>query len=377
MARTFVIALAIVVVPRAAFAQTAEAAAAPAGLYDDLAKDTDAQLTAHQLPQIPATFALGLETAEVQRPGTMSDLGATLVNSFNDNSTLKTGVAIEVAPFRLWRTNQFTAEQWARGDVDRGWQILDGIALSAATAGGRSDTAGVARPPLSSVGLRLDLLNTADPRRSKTHYGCVRTALSAVARAIHGGARPVIEEDPVPVAEPDQIRHVAQQQIAACDALRDGYIIELAGALVVSGEPAMTSSTFRGGRAWLSLGAAVGALDLTLEGDYRDRRDDRTRHDWFVGGRIEDTASDSARLSFGLEAYFAELNANVSAERSRRIGLGLTADVKLASGLVLSVGAQGRTDFSSDLALVVLTKISFVLDGKRTDLLTSYRQLSP
>jgi hypothetical protein len=80
------------------------------------------------------------------------------------------------------------------------------------------------------------------------------------------------------------------------------------------------------------------------------------------------------RFDVGLEAYYADTDASMSAECQRRMGIGATTDLKFDSGLVLSLGAQGRTDFSSELALVVLTKISFVLGGKTADLYSSYHQ---
>ncbi len=345
----------------------------PSSLYDELASQAHDQMTAHELPQIPATFALGLETTEIQRPATMSELGATLINSFNDDSTIRTGVALEFAPFRMWKTNQLTAEQWVGGQVGYGLQLLDSVALSAATAENGVDSVGNKKPPLSSIGLRLDLLNTMDLRRSRDHYACVHDALLQV----HSAAldrQPTIDNDPVAIDAPTASRAAAKQAMADCEARREGVAIEVAGALVATGEPAMGISTLSAERVWASFGWASGTLSATVQGDLWDHRDGTSRHDWFAGARLDKTASAPLRFDIGLEAYYADIAANGAALRQRRVGIGATTDIKFDSGLMLSVGAQGRTDFASDLALIVLTKISFVIDGKTTDLYRSYRQ---
>jgi hypothetical protein len=151
----------------------------------------------------------------------------------------------------------------------------------------------------------------------------------------------------------------------------------LAGALVATGEPAMATSTFSGGRTWASIGYVGGMVGVTVQGDFWNRKEDRTRRDWFIGARIDKTASAPARFGVGLEAYYADTDPVMSGQRQRRMGIGATMDLKFDSGVVLSLGAQSRTDFSSELALAVLTKISFVLDGKTTDLYRSYRQVLP
>ena len=225
------------------------------------------------------------------------------------------------------------------------------------------------------MGLRLDLVNTMDLRRSRAYYKRVHDALIVVHTAATAGHQPHPDTDPPPLGVAPSIRSIAKQAIAKCEEERQGWVVEVAGALVATGEPTMATSTFRGGRAWASVGYASGLLGFTLQGDFRERKEDRTRHDWFVGGRIDKTASTPVRFDVGLEDYYADTDATMSAERQRRMGIGATADLKFDSGLVLSLGAQGGTDFSSELALVVLTKISFVLDGKTADLYRSYHQV--
>jgi len=343
----------------------------PKETYDAMAKEIDDVAQSHQLPEIPATFALGLGTTAIQRPGTMADFAAALVNSFNGDSSLKTGIAIEFSPFRLWRTNQFTAEQWSAGGVGSGWALLDSLALSIATADGGTDATGMKKPTLSSIGLRADLYNSTDLRKSKAYYDCAAKALKTIQKQ-ETPAPPVLGEDPTRIAvSPSSAIDKCQE------AHRGGLIAEVAAALVGSGDPAMGTSKLDGFRTWLLLGAAISSVDLTVEGDVHQHDEDHVRRDYFAGGRADVASPGPNRIGLGLEAYYANTDAAGSTSRTRRLGLGASIDLKLSSGLVLSAGAQGRTDLSSDFTLIVLTKLSFVLGSKTTDLYTSYRQLLP
>jgi len=335
-----------------------------------LGKEVKDQLDAHKLPQMPATFALGVETNEVQRPATAQAIGAALLNSFNGDSSLKTGVALEFAPFRVWKTGQFTAEKWVDPETSKGWAILDSLALSAATTQGPVDAMGVQAPPIASVGALVDLINQADLRRSLEYYRCVNRILVDI-----NNAATQAEHQPNPNGPPVRINTTLpediQKQLEACQGKRKGFVLELAGAITSTGEPAMATSKFGGGRGWLSLGYANKSWDLTFQADYRDRKEDKNRHDFFAGLRVDNTLEKEHRLAVALEAYYAGTDLNVDSDAKHDLGIGGSVDLTFHSGLTLSLGAQSRTDFS-DFDLVVLTKISIAIDGQDKNLLNQY-----
>jgi hypothetical protein len=186
-----------------------------------------------------------------------------------------------------------------------------------------------------------------------------------------GGEHQPQPDKPGPVLIKRQLSSEDKEALQKCEKEREGHIVELSGAVLSTGEPAMKTSKFAGGRLWLAYEYAISSWDITVQADYRDRKEDQVRRDFFAGARVDNTLGGDRKLALALEAYYAGTDLNVDADKKNKLGAGTAVDLKFDNGLVLSVGAQSRTDFSV-YDLVVLTKISFVIDGESKDIASHY-----
>lgn len=209
------------------------------------AADADASAGAVEIPSIPSTpafDALGVTPSDVLRPASSSALGADLLTMVQDDGSLSTGFAFEVAPIWLFTGRKVTLQEWRKSPAH---QLASRTTLAIATAPLDSGT-GV------SESLTVVWLDNGDPRKDKELSSCVTKALAA--------------SDPDPTLDDSTSGiPVDDDAIGACKAdaaVRNANKLSLASAVATtqreSGSGLDHEVAFGSFDAWTSLGIPLG-----------------------------------------------------------------------------------------------------------------------
>jgi|GEM_PF-1280008 len=83
------------------------------------------------IPSTPAFSILNFEPSSILKPGNLKDLGADILNSFDENGKLKMNIGIELAPYWLSSRPYLTNQAYNNPTV--GQSILQTLSISAAT----------------------------------------------------------------------------------------------------------------------------------------------------------------------------------------------------------------------------------------------------
>lgn len=162
------------------------------------AADVDGSLATNiDLPQIPSTpafDALGVSPTSILRPATTSTIGADLLTMVNDDGSLRTGFAMEVAPIWLVSGRKLTLAEWRTSPAQ---QIASRTTLAIATAPGESGGTTVAES------LTIVWADKGDPRHDKELSRCLTVALqSGAGDPTAPPTLPADEEIVTPVDDP-------------------------------------------------------------------------------------------------------------------------------------------------------------------------------
>jgi hypothetical protein len=126
---------------------------------------------AFSTPEDPVLALLGVAPQAIFRPSSPSALGTYLVNGMDENGNLKTGLAIQTAPYFLLHGAKITLEEYRR---DWAVRALSNVQLSLATTKGASDEDKSVR---GAIGLRWVIFDRGDPRLSTKLGECFYHAL--------------------------------------------------------------------------------------------------------------------------------------------------------------------------------------------------------
>jgi hypothetical protein len=109
------------------------------------------------IPDSPAFSVLGISPSEVQRPGTVRELGASLLRGVDANGKAKTGLALDVAPLPLF------APSWIRGgDKYKGHYVLQAFTRTTVSLATTADEKGGDASKLA-WGVRMGVFDLGDP----------------------------------------------------------------------------------------------------------------------------------------------------------------------------------------------------------------------
>ena len=154
--------------------KTALAAPAKSALADNAEKASFAEALKNlgqvdlSVPSSPAFAVLGITSADVQRPGTVRELGASLLRGFDDKGKVKTGMAFDFAPLVLVAPQMIVGGESYRNNpwLQAATRTTVSLATTEAADGKGSQLA---------WGLRVGVFDLGDPGR---HYkfltDCVR-----------------------------------------------------------------------------------------------------------------------------------------------------------------------------------------------------------
>ena len=137
-------------------AQPAAAASALAGIATATKlKSADIDLS---VPESPAFIAIGLSPDTIVRPTTPREFATALLNGFDRNGNLQTGIAIDTVPYLVWAGSKVSLAQYKSSAVT---QILSRTQVSfATTKGGGADDKSVKL----AFGGHSTLYDSEDPR---------------------------------------------------------------------------------------------------------------------------------------------------------------------------------------------------------------------
>lgn len=119
---------------------------------------TDIVSGAFSTPEDPALALLGVTPQAIFRPSSPNALGTYLNNGIDENGNLKTGLAVQTAPYFLLRGADITLEKYNSDWFER---VLSNIQLSLATTKGASEED---MSVSGAIGLRLVIFDWGDPR---------------------------------------------------------------------------------------------------------------------------------------------------------------------------------------------------------------------
>lgn len=120
------------------------------------------------VPTSPGFAVLGIAPQEVIRPDTPRTLGAAFLNGVDPNGNIQSGVAIDFAPYYLFRGRYLKLEDYRSNYLTR---LVSRVQVSLATI--KNDNDGLFH---LALGLRLALLDKADPRNSEYLDNCYNVA---------------------------------------------------------------------------------------------------------------------------------------------------------------------------------------------------------
>ena len=314
-------------------------------VYDILGKRAEADLT---VPLSPAFALLGLAPTSIQRPGSVRELLASATKGFDANGKVKSGLALDFAPYPLLAPNRLVGGR--KYETDHVAQVLarTTVSLATADANGGSQLA---------WGIRVGLLDQGDPGLyAKDLVACIRKS-GALKDTMKGGANVdglSDDEDAKLAAEVAKCAPDKQFALWAKPALYIGY-----GQSWYSGTSTLrdTAPAMKAFWATYSVGRSVasyrGLLQLHAERKTDDRVADKTDATKLLR---QDSTSLVARLKLGAEKWhaYADLGrtrinlAGSPTTNSQYRGLG--AEVRLKDDLWLQVGRsmeRGLVDGSS------------------------------
>ena len=334
-----------------------EAAAAPKSPGGAATKQGFAQALAAlqvdlSVPASPAFAVLGLSPADVQRPGTVRMLAASLARGFDDNGRAKAGAAVDFAPMLVFGRN---AIRGGAAYASSHWlQILTRTTVSYGTTEG--DDGGASK---QAWGVRIGVFDFGDP-------GLQYEPLTSCLKNL-----PKTPVPPGPTGQPlpaDEEQRVADA-VTACEldkglwakpALYVGF-----GEARYSGDRRWTGTT-PAAKAWwatYSHGMATdGRPSLLFQLHAGRMRDDRVVDPDDDSQLLrQDTRRLIGRLTAGQDKWraFAELGrkrvaiAGSASDRVRHAGLG--AEFKLQDDLWLQIGTVREAGFADGSSRQVVT----------------------
>lgn len=302
------------------------------GLLSPLHVVTQAQATAdspiykfvldYAVPESPAFAILGVTPEKVLRGSAAKPMIASLLTQVQTGGKLKSGVAIDLAPYFVFGGTLGSIKEYA----GNGWtRALANTQLSFATMQSPVDTTSMG----ASIAVRVSILDAADPLRDPA-------ALQPLFDALNGCAGPA----PSPIGNPGGVAAARCETVAEAfakikeDALkRAGWLLAVGGGVggrlrgsVASGD----SLTDRIGRVWLAGGYRFSSSN---EIQFLAQLADTTDQRWsFRGGA-------AARAQFPSTQFALEL---VYDGIARQWQPGGTAEWRLIPGawLVTSLGVQ-------------------------------------
>jgi hypothetical protein len=130
-------------------------------------------------PESPASTIVGASTQGITHPGTAAEAGFSLLNGFDVNGNLKTGVGIEVSPALMFMpysspSSWITADGYrANPDGFSATRLAARTSLSLATAKGANTTD---QSVAAAAGIRTTLIDAGDPILDTTLADCQKAA---------------------------------------------------------------------------------------------------------------------------------------------------------------------------------------------------------
>ncbi len=158
---------------------------------EDATGPATADLAAGPVPESPAFVFLGASPAEVTRPTTLRNLGASLVEGIDEDGRVRQGLAFEVTPaFYLTSvTLKEYRDSWTK-------YAISNLQLTLGTVRSSGDSASTDL----ALGLRMPLLDAGDPMRNKAFTDSIGARLRR-SECIPGGEAPPDEIDPDATAQ--------------------------------------------------------------------------------------------------------------------------------------------------------------------------------
>ena len=134
------------------------------------------------VPDSPAFTVLGLTPETVVRPTTPRGLATAFLNGVDPNGNFQTGLAIDTAPYFLWRGSRITLGQY---NTNYGIRFFSRVQVSFATAKGTSENDKAAR---LSAGFHFTPWDAGDDRANKNFQSELSAArASAIQRLEKNG----------------------------------------------------------------------------------------------------------------------------------------------------------------------------------------------
>ena len=357
-----------------------------AGLYaedkaTEKAKSKDAEIDL-AVPESPAFTALGLNPNNVERPSSPREFATSLLNGTDANGNIKTGLAIDTAPFMLFEGSDMTLVQYQESYWDR---FFSRTMLSLATAKGTSDADNSA---MFAVGLRLTPWDEGDPRMDKQLMECLTKAVNVKLSQEEEIGRLTDDRDKLDKALALETDLTKKAELAASRAMLQAKIDTLTAegtaelnkkaeasirscrtnptfksnlwnksSWAISIAPTYTSTTglredlkSSGVGVWTSLALQLGGSgQFILHYRYRNKEDvpqagGFTKQDsQRAGGRLR---VGSANTNINLEALAVEEENTLTSKKDRKVQYSLGAENKIADNLwlVLDFGSESGND---------------------------------
>ncbi len=301
-----------------------------------------------QAPALPAMALINADVSNVDRPGSVRDLGLAVANVVTPKGTVRAGVSIEVTPRLFGATRDLSAYQYRNMWFRR---FLSRIGLSVATTS-ESPTDTAPATTRLAAGLRLVFWDEADPLLDPGSIKAQQQAEKDCSKA-------------PPLEQADCYAKKGETELGQTDELSWNLGgLSIAGAAswaFVEGET--DDSEFDSGAAWVNLAIPIGSYSqLLLSGRVRSQDGDNGD----LGG--------FARMRMGTEATrgYVEggfLSADADGESSERYRLLVGAELKLAKSVWLTASLGG--DFGEDVEeandvgeLFVLSNLQWALDDE-------------
>lgn len=171
--------------PALSWAQTAENAGEESDrnerVYEELSKSLQEDLSnALAMPQVPASALLAATPEQVSRPASFSDFGASVSQFVGPDGELKTGLAVEIAPWRMYDTAKGKPIDEFK-PADQHPLLYRDLRISLASASYQADASEDAQPAMG-VGFRLTLVDQRDYRHNPKIARKIRGVVTDVAK---------------------------------------------------------------------------------------------------------------------------------------------------------------------------------------------------
>ncbi len=341
------------------FAHSEEPAAAPgleAKKEQVFAKLKEFAAVDLAIPDSPAFGVLGISPSEVQRPGTVRELGASLLRGVDENGRAKSGLALDVAPLPLLAPSLIRG-----GNKYKGHYLLQAFTRATVSLATTADAKGGDASKLA-WGVRMGVFDFGDPGE---HF---EVLVDCFKKAKPTDLRPGPDVKPVPAEETKK----ANDDLDAC--------IEQSPQKPLWAQPALYVGF---GRSWFSNSGkltdrapAASAWWATYsQGLAREKESLRLLFQLHASRKTDDRVEDPndatklvrqdakllvARLNAGREDWRAFLDAGrrelrlaqTTTEKLRHIGLGAEFKLKgLGDNMWLQIGNVRETGYSDGKAV--------------------------